>query len=461
MNAKLNISGLLSKQATKVMMLTSFAKENSILIILVLILRFITISISVFSGYSYFLNILKNLVELPEIYIISISVVFVLTIEILAAIFLIKLFKFALKLQWLSALGYGLGVLLFFVLSFYISVNGLASFTTKKLDNSETITSKYLYQKNIEYDNFNNLEIQIKQAIQTIENNPTQWLNGRLSGLSAKQQSDINNYYSQLTNARNTLQNNLKSIETSKEKELNTNTGNLKSEYEKYYKIAAVIMFISFLVNGLIAFFYHKIYNESEKEQVIKDTINSFSTDIANDTNQIIQFQISNQYQMYLSALNHALISQNALSITGNEKMITSGSQTENNETQTTTVTENNETENIPLSEPEPQQSEPEIKPQHHKKEQKPIGFVYRFNENRINENRIYDTLKPDDLGKKNDVKTTLKNDNETKKRICLNCNNEYIYNHKKQMYCSDKCRIEAWQSKTGGKVKKGKTKKH
>lgn len=66
------------------------------------------------------------------------------------------------------------------------------------------------------------------------------------------------------------------------------------------------------------------------------------------------------------------------------------------------------------------------------------IGFKIPSNdtdENRLNENRYSDT----------------------KQRICHNCEKEYTYRHHKQKYCCDKCRIEAWEKRTGAKLKKGK----
>jgi hypothetical protein len=39
--------------------------------------------------------------------------------------------------------------------------------------------------------------------------------------------------------------------------------------------------------------------------------------------------------------------------------------------------------------------------------------------------------------------------------RSCKNCNEKYIYKHHKQMYCTDKCRIENWEKRTGKRLKK------
>ena len=41
-------------------------------------------------------------------------------------------------------------------------------------------------------------------------------------------------------------------------------------------------------------------------------------------------------------------------------------------------------------------------------------------------------------------------------KKNCAWCETPYIYAHKKQLYCCDKCRIDAWEARTGAKLKKG-----
>lgn len=52
-----------------------------------------------------------------------------------------------------------------------------------------------------------------------------------------------------------------------------------------------------------------------------------------------------------------------------------------------------------------------------------------------------------------NDNRMT-KNSIADKFRKCENCKSDYIYNHKKQKYCSDKCRIKAWEERTGKELK-------
>lgn len=56
------------------------------------------------------------------------------------------------------------------------------------------------------------------------------------------------------------------------------------------------------------------------------------------------------------------------------------------------------------------------------------------INENRINENR-------------------KRSGKVGKERTCEHCGEAYIYNHAKQKYCSDECRMKAWEERTGKKL--------
>jgi hypothetical protein len=52
-------------------------------------------------------------------------------------------------------------------------------------------------------------------------------------------------------------------------------------------------------------------------------------------------------------------------------------------------------------------------------------------------------------------VVVVQKSDKNSNERVCKNCNEIYIYKHHKQMYCTDKCRIESWEKRTGKTLKK------
>ena len=56
------------------------------------------------------------------------------------------------------------------------------------------------------------------------------------------------------------------------------------------------------------------------------------------------------------------------------------------------------------------------------------------------------------------DTETIIVNDG---KRICGHCKTPYVYRHQKQVYCSDQCRIDAWQLANGREVKRGKAERN
>ncbi len=62
---------------------------------------------------------------------------------------------------------------------------------------------------------------------------------------------------------------------------------------------------------------------------------------------------------------------------------------------------------------------------------------------------------KPTETNTETTIRKSL-NENSAKpqNRTCTHCKNEYTYRHHKQKYCSDTCRIDAWQARTGKTLK-------
>ena len=72
--------------------------------------------------------------------------------------------------------------------------------------------------------------------------------------------------------------------------------------------------------------------------------------------------------------------------------------------------------------------------------------FANKTNDSEIatNENRSTDDDTPTQQKTKDET-----NENRSKLRACDFCGTEYIYNHKKQRFCSDHCRKQSWDKKT------------
>lgn len=95
------------------------------------------------------------------------------------------------------------------------------------------------------------------------------------------------------------------------------------------------------------------------------------------------------------------------------------------------------------------------------KKKTRKIGFFTDKNENRSSAKKQTPPLQSDTSSKTmqkntgNENRSTVTNIMIENARTCIHCDEEYIYNHKKQKYCSNACRLAAYKQKK--KDEKGK----
>lgn len=71
----------------------------------------------------------------------------------------------------------------------------------------------------------------------------------------------------------------------------------------------------------------------------------------------------------------------------------------------------------------------------------------------------IFGTAKPtkETLPTNENRNTIIVNENSSGLRTCKHCQKEYAYKHHKQQYCTENCRVESWEQRTGKKLNKGK----
>jgi hypothetical protein len=95
----------------------------------------------------------------------------------------------------------------------------------------------------------------------------------------------------------------------------------------------------------------------------------------------------------------------------------------------------------------------------------RPIGF----NSNKKSTDNTNKTINNSYSVNTDDLSNYKSNDNDTHdnsitnvvvsenapNRTCKNCLQGFIYKHHKQVYCTEKCRIENWEKRTGKKLKK------
>lgn len=245
--------------------LYSFKQEWLSVIILVLLVKIVTSCISVFSGFYYLDSIFFGLFD-SECISKLFSVLALIMLEGLTALFLSKFFKFLLRfnnLKWVFPLLFSFGL---FSLSFVISCNGIAIFTAGKVDLTKNIESKYYSEFQSINEDYKSQTLIIKEQIDNIKKNPTDWKDGKRCVLSKIQLDEINKCYdkiSELTKHRDDL---IKQSENRKKNEIRENTTNTANEAEKFYKYVAAIMFIQLTASFALMFFWSKISGEDDPE---------------------------------------------------------------------------------------------------------------------------------------------------------------------------------------------------
>lgn len=255
----------------------SFKKEWLSVILLTLILKIATSAVSIFSGYYYLDNFyfaFLNSYAAAKIF----SVLTLLLIEGLNALFLAKFFKFALRVDFKTAILPLFCAILTFSISFIISCNGIALYNTNNEDFSKEINAKFntliSEAKNEASENIKHVE----SYISTIQKNPECWQNGKRCILSAAQNNEIAKGFDLITSYKKDLNTKLQALETERKTELANNNAKTIATSDKYYKIVAFIMFIQVVCSAGLWFFWCKISGQDAPENEYKESIDEIYT---------------------------------------------------------------------------------------------------------------------------------------------------------------------------------------
>jgi len=330
----MDINNLIEKQAVKAMKQKPVVKEFGFLLSIFILLKLLTSVISIIAGFSFVKNTILQLTT--NIFLsVVISVFILFTIEFITQISLQRLFKFTLKKQVKYVVLMSVIVAIFFFISSYLSLQGIAIITSHKKDLTAAIVDKYktvTEQTKQDYQDKINFQ---KEQINTIKK---QTWHGKLSMQHVKQITDINNVIIQLQKEEKEA---LKKINEQKQKELNSNKINTKNTVQKYIWIVAIIMLVQLLSNLFLNYFYLLILKER----------NEYLTDFINTEQATIRDNIIDLYKNMFRQNNSAMISGLQRGLLESQVIINQATK-------------------------------------------RPLGFANenRINENRINENRINET---------------------------------------------------------------------
>ncbi len=404
-----NLNGFLKRLATNNYKQHEFIREWRLFIFITIILKLAGMVFSIFAGYFYFYSLFLQLLNSPFTAKVFSGVALII-IEVLTALSLSKFFKFALRLK-IQAIPIFLLSVFFFVISFVSSTNGLSLRQSTKKDNTTLLQAQYDTKKENINKLFNNRIRELKTQIQLIKNNPQGWKGSKRVYLLNSQLNKIDKYINQINRLENDRAARLDEAKRLLNNSLATNKKNVENEAAKYYDIVSIMMFLIFFVNGLLMFFYSKIFAENQKELSTIEVIKDFSKDIETKAANFAQTSINNTFALYFAAL------QNNLEHGAMGEVV---------------------------QEPRSDKS-------------KKLGFNFRKDASEVQSDKdeksnarthIYARTPVEAQQLDNQVTTSVYGST-----TCVNCNKEFIKKSHNHKFCSELCRLEYYEKKTNKNI--------
>lgn len=279
----LKLSNLLKSFAVKNWQKYSFKQEWATVIVLLIVLKLATSAVSIFSGFFYlenfFFSFTDNLTASRIFAIISLVIV-----EGLCTLFCAKFFKFALRLDFKTAILPLVCAVLVFAVSFIISCNGIALYANKAEDLTKDINAKYNAMINNAQSKCDADIKQMHEYIETLKRNPQGWSGGQRCMLSDFQTQEVAKSYENIEAYKRTLSTTIKDIEKQRNIELAENNKTTIDTADKYYKIVSFIMIVQVICSAGLWFFWCKIAAQDAPENDYKESI----MDVYNKANNLI-----------------------------------------------------------------------------------------------------------------------------------------------------------------------------
>lgn len=278
-----------------------YRKEWAAVILLLLILKLATSAVSIFSGYFYLSNFFYGFTNSGNASLVF-AVVALCIIEGLCALFLAKFFKFALRLEFKTAILPLICASLVFWISFIVSTNGIALYAEQSEDLSREISDKYAAYIDNAKAQCDRKIADANDYINTQKQNPLGWQGGRRCMLTDFQTQQIAKAYDDIENARKALALEMKIFEEKRDSELVENNKQTLDTSTKYYKIVALIMLVQIVCSGALWFFWGKIAAQDCPDVEYQEAV----TDVRDRAAKLIDRAVNNGISDRLTIIDDA-----------------------------------------------------------------------------------------------------------------------------------------------------------
>jgi len=263
--SKYSLSKLILIWAIKVIKPQPVNKEWKTAIISLALVKIGTMVVSAYAAYFFFFAFINKVIHDETISRI-ITLITLLLLESITAIFLAKTFKFSFRKKYSISFIIFLVVGGFYFISFVSSTNGLAQSQARNVDRFFEIKKELIKEKQQLKKENRKIRQGIDNLIQDIRTNPIAWSGRKRVFLSKVQQNNIIELEQKKSAIRKMYATNLEKITVKFKNEMNANKKQMSNTAHDYYLFMVVVMVIQFFVTGILIFFLHLIYQEEHEQ---------------------------------------------------------------------------------------------------------------------------------------------------------------------------------------------------
>ncbi len=373
----------------------NFREEFWLGITITAFVRFLAAAVSIYAGYFYFLNLLAPINLESRIIPILFSVLLLSVIEFFSAWILSKVTKASIEREYKRAAILAVFSVFTFGASFISSTNGLSMRQSQKADNTADIISASETEKTNIAARYDAVIADLKNNIETENRNPQGWRGNRRVYLTAQQLDRIKNINSEIKEQRELCNAEISEIKQSQSEKLSENRNQMTETADKYWLFIAIVMIISAVSNVALQAFYMKILAEEKKDLAAAGVMTRHQRNQENmvnrEFNRMLEIQAEEQARLFILSNNKDAANQKGIAAQNDEKN---------------------------------------------------IGFRKSEKEDRNNY-----PLSDDEKSKVIYLEVEKNN-----KNVCQNCGKSYTPKVTWQKWCSDECKFDNYEKRTGKK---------
>lgn len=299
--AKLNISGLITKNSVNKFTLKPTAEEFTLFILAFGVLKYTACAVSVASGFAFFYYKLKDLItgfNNADIVAAVLAIVLLICVELITNTSVSKGFKMLFKQRFAAAVACIVIASIFFSASFKISCEGIYLALSDTHKETENITAKYTDDA-AELRKTNAAKIQAYESDIAALVGPA-WNNYALTTEQLRMRQAYRNAIDSIYKAE---RREIAAINDAQAAELAAANAAASSSAEDYRGYVAIILLLEILANGVLQFYNKKILHDTdtaiEKKEFIDDYINESRAELSN----AIEDNLSKEKALYMSII--------------------------------------------------------------------------------------------------------------------------------------------------------------